>query len=185
MYARCSSFIATSLAGFISRQDGAIDWLEQANKTVPAGEDCGYAAYMSTVDAIVMGRHTFEMALSFENWPYGDTPIYVLSTTLRSLPAKSPSTVSLHSCTPRELATLAMSRNHRNLYVDGGRTLQGFIAAGLLAEITVTLVPVLLGSGRPLFGAIPSSDIWLKHLSTTAFPFGFVQNRYAFTCSNA
>lgn len=185
MYARCSSFIASSLDGFISRPDGAIDWLDQANKAVPAGEDCGYAAYMSTVDAIVMGRHTFELALSFESWPYEDTPLYVLSTTLRSLPATSPSTVSLHSCTPRELAALAWSRDHRSLYVDGGQTIQGFVAAGLLAEITITVIPVLLGSGRTLFGALPSSDVWLKLLSSHTFPFGFVQNRYAFERSDA
>ena len=185
MLAHCSSFIATSLDGFISRPDGAIDWLDKANEVVPAGEDCGYAAYMSTVDAIVMGRHTFEMALSFETWPYGDTPLYVLSTTLQSPPTNSPGTISLHSCTPKELAALAWRCGHHSLYVDGGQTIQGFVVAGLLAEITITVIPVLLGSGRPLFGALPSLGVWLKHLSSHAFPFGFVQNRYAFERSDA
>jgi len=147
---------------------------------LPAGEDCGYAAYMSSIDAIVMGRHTFALALSFDSWPYGDTPLYVLSTTLRSPPAGSPGTVSVHACTPGDLAALAWRRGHRHLYVDGGQCIQGFVAAGLLAEITITVIPILLGSGRPLFGALPSSDVWLQHLSSHTFPFGFVQNRYAF-----
>jgi len=183
MYARCTSFIATSLDGFISRPDGSIDWLDEANKAVPAGEDCGYAQYISTVSAIVMGRHTFELALSFENWPYDDTPLYVLSSTLRSLPSKAPATVSLHSLSPRAVAALAWRSGHSTLYVDGGRTIQGFIAAGLLAEITITVVPVLLGSGRPLFGPLSSSELKVHHVASRVFPFGFVQNRYVFANS--
>jgi dihydrofolate reductase len=184
MYAHCSSFIATSLDGFISRLDGTIDWLDKANAMAPPSEDCGFSAYMSTVDAIVMGRHTFELALSFKNWPYGDTPLYVLSTTLRSLPAKFPSTASLHCCTPSELSALALRHGHRRLYVDGDQAIQGFISSNLMAEITVTVIPVLLGTGRSLFGSLPNSDVWLKHLSSQTYPFGFVQNRYAFAHSD-
>jgi len=179
MLARCSAFIATSLDGFIARPDGSIDWLTRANVDAPAGEDCGFAAYLSTVDAIAMGRNTYEQVLSFETWPYGDTLVYVLSRSLRSLPAGSPSTVSLHSCTPRELAARAWSRGHRNLYVDGGITIQSFLSAGMLAEITITIVPVLLGAGRPLFGAVPAAEVRVEHVYTQSYPFGFVQSRYA------
>lgn len=179
MHARCTAFIATSLDGFISRPDGAIDWLEEANKAVPAGEDCGYSQYIGTVDAIVLGRHTFELALSFGNWPYGDMPVHVLSATLRSLPGNAPSTVSLHSLAPRALAELAWQRGQSTLYVDGGRTIQGFIAAGLLAEITITVIPVLIGAGRPLFGPLPGPALRAQHVASKSFPFGFVQNRYA------
>src|SRR6266852_4354511 len=79
MVPKCSVFIATSLDGFISRIDGHIDWLDDANSRVPAGEDCGYGRFMATVDALVMGRHTFELARSFGEWPYGTTPVVVLS----------------------------------------------------------------------------------------------------------
>jgi len=181
MYARCSSFIATSLDGFISRPDGAIDWLDEANKVVPAGEDCGYSDYVASVDAIVMGRHTFERVLSFDTWPYGDVPLYVLSASLQSLPTGTPCTVRLHTCAPRELAALAWRQGHRHLYVDGGQTIQRFVADGLLDEITITVIPVLLGAGRSLFGPLPQSAVWLQHLASRVFPFGFVQNRYALT----
>ncbi len=180
MYARCSGFIATSLDGFIARDDGSLDWLEEANKSVPPGEDCGYAEYMATVNAIVMGRKTFELALSFAQWPYGGTPLYVLSSTLRSLPASAPPSVSLHAASPQAIAQLALGRGHASLYIDGGKTIQGFIAAGLLSEITITVVPVLLGTGVSLFGPMPNSSVLLHHLSTRTFPFGFVQSRYAF-----
>ena len=177
---RCSSFIATSLDGFISRPDGAIDWLEEANKAIPAGEDCGYADHMATIDAIVMGRHTFEQVLSFRQWPYGDAPVYVLSSSLPAVPAEAPRTVSLHDCTPGELVAFAKHRGHRNLYVDGGQTIQRFVAEERLDEITLTVIPVLLGEGRPLFGSLPQPQAWLRHASSRVFPFGFVQNRYVF-----
>jgi dihydrofolate reductase len=92
---KCSVFIATSLDGFISRTDGRIDWLDQANRQVPQGEDFGYARFMSGVDGIVMGRNTFEQVLSFGKWPYGATPLVVLSHRLKSLPEAVPATVTL------------------------------------------------------------------------------------------
>ena len=179
-HARCSSFIATSLDGFISRPDGTIDWLEEANKAIPAGEDCGYAEYMASIDAIAMGRHTFERVLSFQPWPYGNTPVYELSSSMRTLPAGAPNTVSLHACSPRELVAFAGHRGHHSLYIDGGQTIQRFVAEEILDEITITVVPILLGAGRPLFGPLPQPQAWLQHVASRVFPFGFVQNRYTF-----
>jgi len=179
MLARCTAFIATSLDGFIARTDGSIDWLEGANELVPPGEDCGFAKYMGTVDAIVMGRRTFEQVLGFENWPYGEMPVYVMSRSLISIPPSAPLTCSVHDCPPAELASLAWDVGHRRLYVDGGVTIRSFLAAGLLAEITITVVPVLLGEGRPLFGRFAAGDTWLELRETKSFPFGFVQSRYA------
>ena len=80
MVAKCSVFIATSLDGFIARSDGSIDWLNEANKSVTQGEDCGYGKFMADVDALVMGRNTFEQVLTFESWPYGSTPVIVMRT---------------------------------------------------------------------------------------------------------
>ena len=178
--ARCSVFIATSLDGFIARSDGSIDWLDNANLAVPKGEDCGYSEFMGSIDALVLGRATFELALNFDSWPYERTPVYVLSRKLSALPAGTPGTVTLLSGTPNDVVAHAMSRGHRSLYVDGGETIRGFLSAGLITDLTITVIPVLLGSGRPLFGAL-ASDIKLKHLHTRAFPFGFVQSKYAVT----
>jgi dihydrofolate reductase len=178
MASHCSAFIATSLDGFIARPDGGLDWLDQANAKVPAGEDCGYAEYVSSVDAIVMGRRSFEKVLTFAAWPYGETPVYVLSRTLDSVPDGAPSSVALHAGPPEALLEFARARGHERLYVDGGATVSAFVNAGLLREITITVIPVLLGAGRPLFAAL-AEEIPLRHLSTRCYPFGFVQIRYA------
>ncbi|MFN0304007.1 MAG: dihydrofolate reductase family protein [Burkholderiales bacterium] len=170
-------FIATSLDGFVSRSDGSIDWLHAANAVVPQGEDCGYAAFMSTIDGLVMGRNTFEQAMSFEEWPYGSTPVVVLSHTLRSLPRPTPSTVSLVADLPAVLVKRLAEQGHRHLYIDGGLTIQSFLAAGLIAEMTITVIPILLGAGKPLFGSL-HGDVHLELLSSEAYPFGFVQNKY-------
>ena len=89
---KCSVFIATSLDGFIARTDGSINWLNEANALVPAGEDCGYVHFMSGMDALVLGRNTFEQVLTFGEWTYGRTPLIVLSHQLKFLPAHLPAT---------------------------------------------------------------------------------------------
>jgi dihydrofolate reductase len=173
----CFVFIATSLDGFIARRDGSIDWLERANTTITPGEDCGFAAFMDGVDGIVMGRNTFDIARAFPEWLYGATPLVVLSRTLTQLPEGTPASVSLSSKSPRDVVADLASRGLRRLYVDGGLTVQSFLAAGLIDEIVITTIPVLLGSGLPLFGSVPE-DVWLEHVSTQAYDFGFVQSRY-------
>ncbi len=173
----CFVFIATSLDGFIARRDGSIDWLERANTTIPPGEDCGFAAFMDGIDAIVMGRNTFDVARAFPEWLYGTTPLVVLSRTLTQLPEGTPATVSLSSKSPSDLVAELAARGLRRLYIDGGLTVQSFLAAGLIDEIVITTIPVLLGNGLPLFGSLPD-DVWLEHVSTEAYEFGFVQSRY-------
>jgi dihydrofolate reductase/adenylate kinase family enzyme len=175
---RCSVFIATSLDGCIARSNGSIDWLEHANATVPAGEDCGYADFLRTVDAIVMGRATFDKVLSFPEWPYGSLPVYVLSTTLSGPPSGVPDAVQVLSATPHEVVERTEEAGHRHLYIDGGRTIQGFLKAGLITELTITVIPILLGSGLRLFGD-GQADTNLRLLSSKAYPFGFVQSHYA------
>jgi dihydrofolate reductase len=177
MRARCSVFIATSLDGFIARPDGRIDWLDRANALVPNGEDCGYAMFMSSIDALVMGRNTFEQVLAFAAWPYGTKPVHVLSTRLTALPNGVPATVSLSAETPARLVERLSTQGARHLYIDGGLTIQRFLRAGLIDELTITQIPILLGQGRPLFGLL-ESDVPLEHQSTVAFPFGFVQCKY-------
>jgi dihydrofolate reductase len=170
-------FIATSLDGFISRADGSIDWLDRANTRVSKGEDCGYGEFMSSVDALVMGRHTFELAKSFGEWPYGQTPVFVLSSRMSSLPSGVPSTVSLSNEAPAPLVARLSAEGMRHLYIDGGVTIQRFLYNALIDEITITKIPVLIGRGRPLFGPL-SQDVGLEHISTQTFDFGFVQSKY-------
>ncbi len=177
MPSTCRVFIAQSLDGFIARADGSIDWLEAATTAAPPGDDLGYAAFMATIDALVMGRSTFETVASFRPWPYGATPVVVLSSRLESLPGSTPDTVSLHRGGLAALVADLAARGLTRLYVDGGRTIQGFLAENLIDELTITTLPVLLGGGKPLFGAVPA-DVHLQHQSTRAFECGFVQSTY-------
>lgn len=177
---KCSSYIASSLDGFIAKADGSLDWLDQANASVPDGEDCGYAQYMASVDVIVMGRKTFETVLSFNTWPY-DKPVYVVSRQWRSLPATAQATVRLWSDTPAALTAHLQANGVRSAYVDGGQLIQSFISAQLLDEITITRIPVLLGTGTSLFGPLPAgaATVTAQHLHTRSYDFGFVQSHYA------
>ena len=172
-----SVFIATSLDGFIARADGDIDWLNEANAQVPEGEDCGYARFMATVDAMVMGRNTFEQVLTFGAWPYGETPVVVLSRSLRALPEGVPATVSLSAEAPGELVRRLGAAGLHHLYIDGGATIRSFLDAGLVDELTITRIPRLLGTGLPLFGPL-KADLRLELLDSRSYAFGFVQCRY-------
>jgi dihydrofolate reductase len=174
---KCSVFIATSLDGFISRTDGSIDWLNEASAAFPEGNDGGYARFMSTVDAIVMGRNTFMQVLSFGDWSYGQTPVVVVSSQLKNIPANLTGTVSLSSDEPEVLVQVLASRGLEHLYIDGGITIQRFLAAGLIDEIIITIIPVLIGSGRPLFGPLVR-DVQLELISSESFEYGFVQSKY-------
>jgi dihydrofolate reductase len=178
MSAKASVYIATSLDGFIAREDGGLDWLNTANSNVPKGEDCGYRAFMDTVDVLVMGRKSYEKVLSFENWPYGDTRVVVLSRNPIAFPKKIPKSVTHSSETPTELTGRLISEGMQHLYVDGGVTIQRFLAEGLINELTITIIPILLGSGIRLFGPLPK-DIQLTHIATRSFDFGFVQKKYS------
>jgi dihydrofolate reductase len=174
---KCSVFIATSLDGFIARADGSVDWLTAANAAVPPGEDCGYKAFMSTVDTMVMGRNTFEQVLTFGEWSYGSTPVVVMSRRDAPLPANAPNTVTSSREAPKDLVARLSKQGNRHLYIDGGLTIQSFLAASLIDELTITVIPILLGTGKPLFGPL-SSDIKLSHVATRAYEFGFVQHVY-------
>lgn len=178
MSIRASVFIATSLDGFISRKDGSIDWLNEANTTIPPGEDCGYKVFADSVDVLVMGRNTFDQVRTFDPWPYGDKRLVVLSSGAVEIPEPLRKTVSSSAETPVTLLRRLESEGIQHVYVDGGITIQRFLAAGLIDELTITLIPVLLGEGRPLFGAL-EKDVKLKLLRSKAYDFGFVQVTYS------
>ncbi|WP_428827323.1 dihydrofolate reductase family protein [Azonexus sp. IMCC34842] len=177
MSAKASVFIATSLDGFIARADGSIDWLDAANTLVPSGEDCGYSAFMETVDVLVMGKNTFATVSSFGAWPYADKKVVVLSSKPLQVPVELSGKVSTSAESPAVLLERLSAAGAKRLYVDGGMTIQRFLAAGLIDDITITLIPVLLGHGRPLFGPM-KNDVPLVHVATKTFEFGFVQLQY-------
>jgi len=168
---KASVFIATSLDGFIARANGDLDWLPQGG-----GEPHGYDEFMATVDALVIGRKTFETVLTFGAWPYGKKPVFVLST--RDLASTPPgAVVERMSGTPGEIVSRLASRGVRHIYVDGGITIQRFLQAGLIQRLIITRIPVLLGDGIPLFGAL-QGDIALQHVSTRQYSSGLVQSEY-------
>ena len=169
---RASVFIATSLDGFIARLDGGLDWLP-----ADGGEPHGYDEFMATVDALVIGRKTFETVLTFDAWPYGTKPVVVLSTRPSELSAPAGAVCDFMNGTPHEIVTRLTQRGMKHLYIDGGLTIQGFLEAGLIQRLTITRIPVLLGSGIPLFGFL-SHDIRFDHVATRSFPSGMVQSEY-------
>lgn len=173
-------FIATSVDGYIARENGDLDWLDAANRLVPDGEDCGYGDLMQSIDALVMGRTTFEKVLSFGEWPYGSTPVIVLSSKPLTIPERLPETVTHSSETPQALCERLSSEGIRHLYIDGGQTIQRFLLDDLVDELIVTLIPVLLGSGIPLFGSL-AADVHLSAVETKHYDFGFVQLHYRFS----
>lgn len=168
---RASVFIATSLDGYIARPDGGLDWLPEAP------EEHGYEAFMASVDALVIGRKTFETVLGFPDWPYGSKPVFVLSRTLRSVPLPPGAVCEFLPCDPPAVITALEARGFAHAYVDGGVTITGFLAAGLIQRLVITRIPVLLGAGIPLFGPL-DRDLPLRHVSTQAYPSGLVQSTY-------
>jgi dihydrofolate reductase len=175
-------FIATSLDGFIAREDGGIDWLLSRDA---ADEDHGYDAFIAEIDAIVMGRGSFAMVATFDAWPY-TRPVHVLSASLTEddVPAALRGKVHLARDTAEGLFDRLGRDGVGRVYVDGGTVIQSFLRAGLIEDLIITQVPVLLGSGRPLFGPV-GGDVALTHRSTRAFPSGLVQSHYAVAAAGA
>lgn len=169
-------FIASSLDGYIARKNGDIGWLDRPDMTV---EDHGFDAFMASVDGLVMGRASFEKVLSFGiDWPYSK-PVVVLSRTLTDtdLPGDLQGKVRTSSLAPEALMTELANQGWTRAYVDGGQVIQSFLRAGLIDDMVLTRIPVLLGDGLPLFGAL-DQDIVLEHQSTHSFASGLVTSAY-------
>jgi dihydrofolate reductase len=164
------------LDGFIARENGDLDWLP-AGGGVSADEDYGYKTFMSTVDALVMGRHTYEKVRTFGDWPYGDKPVVVLSTRQLTIPPFLAKSVESMSGTPAEVLARLAARGARHLYVDGGKTIQLFLDAGAIQRLIITRIPVLIGQGIPLFGPL-QRDVRLRHIETRQYASGLVQSEY-------
>jgi len=166
-----SVFVGTSVDGFIARPNGDLDFLPPSG-----GEPHGYNEFIATVDAIVIGRKTFETVLAMEGWPYGDKRVVVLSSRPLDLSGAG-GIVEQMAGSPAEIASRLAASGAHHLYVDGGVTIQGFLRAGLIQRLIITRVPVLIGEGVPLFGT-PSHDIRLRHIATRHYPSDLVQSEY-------
>jgi dihydrofolate reductase len=168
-----SVFVGASVDGFIARLNGDLDFLPAGG-----GEPHGYDEFIASVDAIVIGRKTFETVLAFAAWPYGDRRVVVLSTRPVDLSAVRGGVVEQMAGAPAEIVSRLAASGARHLYVDGGLTIQGFLRAGLVQRLIITRVPVLIGSGIPLFGTLPR-DVPLRHVGTRSYPSGLVQSEYS------
>jgi dihydrofolate reductase len=169
---KASVFVGTSVDGFIARVNGGLDFLPPGG-----GEPHGYDEFMATVDALVIGRKTLETVLTFDTWPYGGKPVFVLSTH-KLPPTPLGAVVERMSGEPAAILSQLDVRGIRHVYVDGGSTIQRFLEAGLIQSLTITRVPVIIGAGIPLFGAV-QHDIILRHIGTRQYASGLVQSEYA------
>lgn len=167
-----SVFCGVSVDGFIARLNGDLDWLPEGG-----GEPHGYDEFMANVDALVIGRNTFEKVLTLGPWPYGTKRVVVLSHRPVDLSAAVGGVVEQMAGAPAEVVSRLAESGATELYIDGGITIQEFLRAGLIQRLIITRVPVLIGAGIPLFGALPR-DVRLHHVSTRCFPSGLVQSEY-------
>lgn len=175
MHPKVSVYIATSLDGFIARLDGRLDWLEHDS----GGEDYGFQNFFDSIDTRVMGRGTYEFVAASGEWPYEGKRTIVLSSTLnnRDVAEHLVGKLEILSMEPVDLVELLAGAGARHIYVDGGITVQRFLRAVLVDELILSRMPVLLGSGIPLFGDL-DADVQLEHVETQGFPSGLVQSRY-------
>jgi dihydrofolate reductase len=168
---KASVFVGVSVDGFIARRDGAFDFLDEGGN-----EPHGYDEFMATVDVLVIGRGTFDVVAKFGQWPYGEKRVVVLSSKPIELSGLPPTVTQLQG-EPESIVATLDAQGFRHAYVDGGITIQRFLRAGLIQKLTITRVPVLIGDGIPLFGAVPA-DVRLRHVATRSYSGGLVQSEY-------
>jgi len=166
-----SVFVGTSLDGFIARPNGALDFLPPGG-----GEPHGYQEFIESVDALVIGRKTFETVLAFPEWPYGEKRVIVLSSSPLDL-SQAAGVVEQMAGPPAEIVNKLAASGASHLYVDGGITIQRFLRAGIVDRLIITRVPVLIGEGIPLFGKLPH-DVQVRHVATRSYQSGLVQSEY-------
>lgn len=167
---RLSVYIAASIDGFIAAPDGSLDWLDDA---ADSSEDYGYDTFMSSVDALAMGRGTYDHIQHIDPLPFGDRPVYVFT----SHPSRPRTGVSLWDCDPRTAAQRWDEAGHQRVYVDGGRLISAFLAEGLIDDMVLTTAPVVLGSGRSLFHEGAPRSAW-ELTDVESWPSGMVNRHY-------
>ena len=166
-------YVGTSLDGFIARKDGNIDWLvKYQNKEVHES----YNEFINRIDAMVIGRGTYEKVLSFPEWPY-EKKVFVLSTSLKQIPGTLNEKATLIAMKPAVLLNYLSDKGFSNIYVDGGKVIQSFLKEDLIDELIITRVPELIGTGIPLFGYL-DNDLRFEHIKTNIYSDGLVKSQY-------
>lgn len=167
-------YVGTSVDGFIARPGGQVDFLDPV---APMKGDLGFQTFLASIDVIVMGRNTFDFVMSMDlSWPYGELPVYVVTARPLEVPEGLADVIRATSKSPTDLIGDLTAAGHRRAYIDGGHTVQSYLRAGLISEITVTQAPVLIGSGIRLFGDV-TADVRLRHIETLTDD-GYVQTKY-------
>ena len=170
-----SIFIGTSLDGYIADKEGGLDYLHGIpNHT---HDDMGYHSFISGIDAIIMGRTTFETICSFDgDWPY-EVPVFVLSNTLMEIPSAQKGKAYLAKGPLTEVLAEIRSQDFYNLYIDGGKTIQSFLQEDVIDEMIITSIPILLGGGFSLFGEL-TNPMLFKCVETKILVDAIVQSRF-------
>lgn len=166
---KISVFCGVSIDGFLARDDGGLDYLAPFE-----GEEHGYTAFMASIDAIVVGRVTYDTVLAFPEWPYGEKRVVVL--THRPLAPRHGETTYEGVLAP--LAARLAAEGVRRVYLDGGIAIRQALAEDLVDDMTISTVPRTIGSGRPLFGGIASHTHAWELVEQRRFPSGLAQARY-------
>jgi dihydrofolate reductase len=181
---KCSVYIATSADGYIATPEGDVNWLHTAGNSeadMSKNPDMGFNEFVASVDCMIMGRKCMDAISSFnltpEQWPYGDTKVYVLSNSINEPPENLRGQVEMYSGDILKLISHLETEGYKHAYIDGGTTITAFINLQLINEITITKAPIILGKGIPLFGEINSS-VKLINSEAIAFPNDFVQVKY-------
>lgn len=167
---KISIYIASSIDGYIARKDGSIDWLEYGHV---GDEDYGFKKFINNIDALVLGRNTYEVVSGFDEWPYKGKRVIVLSHTLKKVRKEA----ELFCGQLSHLASLLYSDGIKHVWVDGGITVSKFLEAGLVDDITISVISVVLGSGIPLFSTM-DKEHKCRLISTQSYPSGLVQLKY-------
>lgn len=173
-------YVGVSVDGFIARVDGTVDFLDRAEPVdgLPLDHDMGFGEFLASVDALVMGRNTYDFVIDGGyDWPYGDKPVIVVTSRPIDIPEAISSTVVSTALSPGEIRADLTARGLHHLYVDGGLTVQSWIREGLIDDFIIAEVPVLIGRGIPLFGEL-DDDILLSHVDTTVHENGLVHTHW-------
>lgn len=162
-----------SVDGFLARPDDALDFLDTGEQ-----EPHGFKEFLASVDVVVIGRMTFEVVRKLGHLAlYGKKPVVVLSSRRLDLSSVKAGIVEQMSGEPAEIVRQLNARGFEHAYLDGGITIQRFLASGCIDRLVITRVPVLIGAGIPLFGPLPR-DIRLRHVATRSYTGGLVQSEY-------
>lgn len=167
---KVSIYIATSIDGYIARKDNSLDWLEYGHQ---GDEDYGFKEFMNSIDALILGRNTYEVVSAFEEWPYSGKRVIVLSNTLKEVRKEA----ELFCGQLTDLVSMLHSESIKHVWVDGGITVSKFLDAGLVDDITISVIAMILGSGIPLFSTM-SREHKCHLISTQSYPSGLVQLKY-------